>query len=838
MALCSGRVRPCLLALAVAALLGAAAPAGAGAGTGLFVGVDEDAFLWGAPQPAASIARALGLKAIHITAPWHPGESSVPAGYEQALSSGLVEAWGLRPVVSVYGSAADAPRTDEARAQYCDYVGDLLRRNPTVNDVVIWNDPNDIAFWSPQFNPDGSSAAPADYEALLARCWDTLHAVRPSVNVIALSVSRAVGVTAPGVIAFAINWHSPVSWYQKLGAAYQASGRTAPIFDTVGHIPHGSGSAERPWTQHTSGVIGEGDYDLLVKALTDAFGGTGQPVPGQGSMSIWYLTAGYQTSPDAGKASLYQGRELDSSPLPAWSAAEASDTGTGRAPDQATQIEDALRVAYCQPYVGAYFNFHLADEASLAGWQSGVLWADWSPKPSYAALKRAVASVNTKAIDCATFSRTGAPPRLAPLPAPPPALHVLNLHSASVSSFSATVGWRTTISGSIRVRYGTPASGPVLWAAVSGQQATLPGLSPGTSYRVWLTAVSDDGQRAQAVLDLETPAFRADAAPAVRAFSGALLVDGQPFFPMIVWSQCPSGYAADLAAGINLFAENPCTGLQGQLNALGGQAFSAAVTDEPGGTGPGLIGYFYPDEPDGRGLNGASLPAAPPGAPSLSFLTLTNHFYSGAAQLPGEQDVYPRLIARADVVGFDLYPLQEWCYPDRLGDVFSAQQELVRLAAPRPTFQWIEAAEWKCPGGATAVTPATVRAESWLAIAGGANALGFFPATFSPEIGAAIAGVSRDVAKLTPALVSPSLPASADVPLVKVGARSYDGATYVIAVNAGYTATGATITVPGLNGRTLDVMNEGRRLGAVGSSFSDTFAPLAVHVYVAPPADS
>src|SRR5712692_10193170 len=368
MALCSARFRRCLLALAVTALLGAAAPAAAGAGTGLFVGVDEDAFLWGAPQPAASIARALGLKAIHITAPWHPGESSVPAGYEQGLSRGLVEAWGLRPVVSVYGSAIEAPRTDEARAQYCGYVGDLLRRNPTVNDVVIWNDPNDIAFWSPQFNPDGSSAAPADYEALLARCWDTLHAVRPSVNVIALSVSRAIG-------------------------------GTAPIFDTVGHIPHGSGSGERPWTQHTSGVIGEGDYDLLVKALTDAFGGTAQPVPGQGSMSIWYLTAGYQTSPDAGKASLYQGRELDSSPLPAWSAAEASDTGTGRAPDQATQIEDAVQVAYCQPYVGAYFNFHLADEASLAGWQSGVLWADWSPKPSYAALKRVVASVNAKAID-------------------------------------------------------------------------------------------------------------------------------------------------------------------------------------------------------------------------------------------------------------------------------------------------------------------------------------------------------------------------------------------------------------------------------------------------------
>ena len=37
-----------------------------------------------------------------------------------------------------------------------------------MNDVVVWNDPNDGTYWLPQFNPDGSSAAPAAYEALLA----------------------------------------------------------------------------------------------------------------------------------------------------------------------------------------------------------------------------------------------------------------------------------------------------------------------------------------------------------------------------------------------------------------------------------------------------------------------------------------------------------------------------------------------------------------------------------------------------------------------------------------------------------------------------------------------
>lgn len=34
-----------------------------------------------------------------------------------------------------------------------------------------------------------------------------------------------------------------------------------------------------------------------------------------------------------------------------------------------------------------------ADGTSLAGWQSGILWADGTPKPSYPAVKAAIAEV-------------------------------------------------------------------------------------------------------------------------------------------------------------------------------------------------------------------------------------------------------------------------------------------------------------------------------------------------------------------------------------------------------------------------------------------------------------
>jgi hypothetical protein len=614
------------------------------------------------------------------------------------------------------------------------------------------------------------------------------------------------------------------------------SGLQQPILDTFGHVPHGVDSSERPWAKHPIGpTIGEGDYTKLVATIGAAFAGTAQPLPGQGNVTIWYLGDGFQTKPDPTKSRLYAGVENDRGALPAWSNLAAKDRRTGRAPDQSTQLADALRIAYCQPGVGAFFNFHLADEASLAGWQSGVLWADWTPKPSFAAFKRTVADIGARLVNCDAFTGNGAPPR-PPAVVPQADLRISGLHATSVGPGGATISWRTSIPATTQVGYGAAASGPTLFTTPrdSGltHLATVGGLDFSTGYRIWVTATSDDGQRARAALDVTTQAPARSPNTTIGGSGRSLLVDGQPFFPLIVWSQCPDGYAADLAAGINLFADNPCGGLQNQLDSLGGRALSAAVAGKDGGNGPGLVGFFYTDEPDGLGLTPAQLPARPGGnAGQIGFLTLTNHFYSGSAKLPWAVD-YPGFVAKADMVGFDLYPLQDWCRADRLGDVYAAQQELIRLAAPRPTFQWIETTSWQCPNGPTAVTPATVRAESWLAIAAGAKGLGFFPATFSPAIGGAIAALSHDVAKLGPALLTQPTAASADG--VYVGARTYGRTTYVIAVNGSFRPVHATIRVSGLGTRVLHVYDEGRDVLSSADTFTDDFAPLAVHVYIGP----
>jgi hypothetical protein len=347
---------------ALLAALALAAPAGAG--PNLLVGVSDDLLKW--TQQLSGLLRVerdLGVQADRITLQWRPGKTA--AGRDEAAVLQRIQkafAAQVRVVVSVYGPPDQAPVDTLAQTQYCSFLASLVRYQG-VGDVVVWNEPNSTAFWRPQ--------SPVAYESLLARCWDAVHAVRASANVIAASAPR--GATGPA------------KWFRALGDAYRASGRTRPIFDTVGHNAYPDSDAELPSARHTSSsTIAQGDYDKLMAALTAAFTGTGQPVPGTGSVTIWYMEDGYQTlSP---QSAAYTGVE---------SAMRALSPAL-----QARRVRQAIELAYCQPAVGAFFNFQLYDERSLSGWQSGVLYADGTPKPSYDAFKAVAAAARAGTIDC------------------------------------------------------------------------------------------------------------------------------------------------------------------------------------------------------------------------------------------------------------------------------------------------------------------------------------------------------------------------------------------------------------------------------------------------------
>jgi hypothetical protein len=409
--------------------------------------------------------------------------------------------------------------------------------------------------------------------------------------------------------------------------------------------------------------------------------------------------------------------------------------------------------------------------------------------------------------------------------------------AADVSSYASSIAWTTSEPSTGRLRWGPVGFEPVLWdsAEASGTQhvVRLTGLASSTTYHVSLVATSADQHIVRANLSFTTAAAPTQVQGGVR--DGVLLVNGEPFFPLIAWQQCPEVWPVSLAAGINLFAAgSPCASPAGALSGLAGRALVAGADSSLATSETGFLGWFYPDEADARGLTGASLPPLPAG---VRFLTITSHFASAAAPLPSGRGMYPGLVAAADVVGFDVYPLQELCQRALLPLDFDAQQQLEALAPGKPTFQWIESRGMRCgtsPG--VALSPGTIRAESWLALAAGAHGLAFFPPDWDDFAAPAITGIAARIRQLEPALFQPVQPVHVEAaPGVRAAARSYHGAVYVIAVNADPKASDVRLTVPGLGNRTLLVLGTPTTVKARRDVFTDRLKPLDVRIYVAPP---
>jgi hypothetical protein len=422
---------------------------------------------------------------------------------------------------------------------------------------------------------------------------------------------------------------------------------------------------------------------------------------------------------------------------------------------------------------------------------------------------------------------------------PPPTIS--DVRTLALTPFSATFAWRTSEAATSRVVYGLDV--PVVWSAPTAlgtaHQLTVTGLVPASSYKLDVAARTADGRSGVSQFVLTTPALFGPVHASTG--NGAVLLDGQPSFPKLVWNQCPDAVAGNLTVGIDFFMGNGC-GSSAQLATwLSGTAYAIGDAKESASARAGAIGTFLPDEwdtylPNNLTAAGVASRIPPSTGSGPRFLTLTNHFYSHAAPLPQGRGMYPALAASADVLGFDLYPLQNWCRFDSFGDVFDSQLDLVALARGKPTFQWIEARQMDCSGADLVPTAETLRAEAWLSIAGGAHAIGYFPNNWSPAVGAEIAEVNHEISTLAPALVEPAIAASASLgSTVKVGARDHNGAVYVIVVNASRTAASATITVPALVDRTLVTHDGQHKATAKDGAFDVTLAPLEARVYIAAP---
>jgi hypothetical protein len=241
-------------------------------------------------------------------------------------------------VLAVFGFGRDTPRSARRQARFCAYAQASLALVPDARAIVVWNEANAPAYWN---------GTPAQYAALLARCYDVLH--RDGLTVLDSTASA----------------HSPEAFVRAVGASLHRRGRTRPVVDAFGHNPYPASAREPPSAVHAPGFVGEGDYARFVRVLRAAFGY---------APNIWYLEDGFQSAVPVRLRGHYNGNENVPTITPA---------------QHARQLELAIRLASCQPHVHAFFNFELVDETRLAGWQSGLIWRGVHRKPAAAAFKAA-----------------------------------------------------------------------------------------------------------------------------------------------------------------------------------------------------------------------------------------------------------------------------------------------------------------------------------------------------------------------------------------------------------------------------------------------------------------
>jgi len=377
------------LTAAIAAVVSALALAG-GASAEVRFGVADDGGKYADDGGASffSILNAAGLQANRITVLWDPtdgtdGRTIREAGFlDRALPVAALR--GVDVVLSVYPAKAKVFAVDTQKRidLFAEFLQIVARRYPTVKTFIVGNEPNQPRFWQPQFLPDGRgghrAVAGALYERLLAAGYDALKAVDPKLVVVGLGLSPRGNDNprAPNNVS-----RSPVRFIADLAAEYRRSGRTKPIMDALGFHPYPQSNADPHSRGYSWPNAGLRDLDRIKQAIWDGFHGTAQPVfaePGDGAgpaLRLMLDEYGRQAVVIASVRSAYSGREN----------VKPVDEGT-----QARLYVEAVREVACEPAVSDFFLFHLVDEADLDRFQSGLLRADGTRRPSFDSVRAAI----------------------------------------------------------------------------------------------------------------------------------------------------------------------------------------------------------------------------------------------------------------------------------------------------------------------------------------------------------------------------------------------------------------------------------------------------------------
>lgn len=364
------------LACALGALV--LAPA---AGADIRVGVSDDH-----PKDAGVAARFydtmkdVGMNENRITVLWdatRPTAIDERNGIEGAIDAATRD--GVKVTLALYPGKAKSLADSSSKARFVAWTALVARAFPAVKDIIVGNEPNKSRFWQPQF-VRGKGAACAAYEPVLAASYDALKAVNRSITVLGVGLGPrgTDNPRAPGNLSI-----SPVRCIRDIGRAYRKSRRTKPIMDALSYHPYPNASTDKLETGYSWPNAGIPNLDRVKQAVWDAFHGTGQPTfPEAGTASgpartlkLRMNEVGWQVAIPSALRSFYFGKE----------SVVTTDEGT-----QAAVYGNMIPMLACDPAVESVLFFNLVDEANLDRWQSGLLRADWSKRPSYSIVKGAI----------------------------------------------------------------------------------------------------------------------------------------------------------------------------------------------------------------------------------------------------------------------------------------------------------------------------------------------------------------------------------------------------------------------------------------------------------------
>ena len=374
------------LTLACAAVALVLAPAG---GADIRVGVADDH-----PKTSPAIVQQfydamndVGLTENRIAVLWDSANpTTIPERDQIARAIQGATAHGVHVTLSIYPDRARAiTGSMTATREFASFTAHVARTFPQVKDFTVGNEPNKARFWQPQFNANGTDAACGAYESLLAASYDSLKAVDPGITVIGVGLGPrgSDNPFATGNLSI-----SPVRCIRDIGVAYRASKRKRPIMDELSFHVYPNRDTDQLETGYSWPNAGIPNLARIKQAVWDAFFGTSQPTfPEAGmpngpvrTLKMRLNEVGWQVTIPPGSRGAYFGQE----------SVVTTDEGT-----QAAIYGNLIPLLACDPAVKSVLFFPLIDEANLIRWQSGLVRADWTRRPSYAIVKGAIASGQT-----------------------------------------------------------------------------------------------------------------------------------------------------------------------------------------------------------------------------------------------------------------------------------------------------------------------------------------------------------------------------------------------------------------------------------------------------------